>query len=96
MVDAFTYRPVASSELVVRLALEAGALVSAERLVEDFVDGCGRRDPPQHAAVEDRHDAAGHRRLGRRQPAAHLGGFGERATIGPGVSRALEPPPRRT
>ena len=57
-----------TSELLVRLALEAGLFVRADRLVDDlWADGCGQH-APQHAAVEGRQAAPGARRsVGDRQ-----------------------------
>ena len=46
-----------TSELLVRLALEAGVVVQADRLLDDL--WAGAATAPQHAPVEGRQVAAG-------------------------------------
>ena len=54
-----------TSELLVRLALDAGAPVRTDRLVDDLWGDDAVRHQPQHAAVEDRQAAPGARRSAR-------------------------------
>ena len=74
-----------TSELLVRLALEAGRFVRADRLVDDL--WAGAADPPQHAAVEDRQAApgargsAGDRQRRRRLQARRRARRGRRARV---------------
>ena len=67
-----------TSELLVRLALEAGVFVRADRLVDEL--WAGALDEPQHAAVEGRQAAPGagrpvgdRRRRGRLQARGRAG-----------------------
>ena len=71
-----------TAELLVRLALEAGTPVRADRLLDDLWAGAATQ--PQHAAVEGRAAAARARR-----PARSIGGDG-------GYRLAVEPGRRST
>ena len=78
-----------------RLALEAGAFVRADRLLDDL--WAGAADPPQHAPVEGRAGCAGRsgdpardRRRRRRLPAR-----GRRRTRSTRCACCATPPPRR-
>ena len=53
-----------TTELLVRLALEAGRVVSTERLIEDLWGDAAAGDRPEHVAVQGVPAAPGARRAG--------------------------------